>query len=101
MTIPRSIAFADGENLVMRFQAMVEAGAIPKEDVVHQRDCFVWHEAVTRLSMFDFIRVNYYNSTTGDVPRVEALKDQISEVGIFLFHRRPGRQRQSRSTRLP
>ncbi len=80
MTIPRSVGFADGENLVMRFQAMLEAGAIPKDNVVHDRDCFVWHEGITRFSMFDFIRINYYTSTTGDVPRVDALKDRITEV---------------------
>ncbi len=81
MTTQRAIGFCDGENLVMRFQAMVEAGAIPKKDVVFEKDCFVWHDGITRWSMFDFIRINYYTSTTGDVPRVDKLKDTISNTG--------------------
>lgn len=80
MEFPRTVAFADGENLVMRYQAMVEAGAVPKADVEHDRDCFVWHPGMTNWSMFDFIRFNYYTSTTGDVPKVEGLKDRIADV---------------------
>lgn len=79
MSTPRAIGFIDGENLVMRYQAMVADGAAPKEDVTHIKDCFVWHEEVTAWSMFDFIRINYYTSTVGDEPRVEQLKDAISE----------------------
>ena len=78
MTTPRTVGFADGENLVMRYQAMIEAGATSKQPILHERDCFVWHPGVTSWAMFDFIRINYYSSTTGDVPRVEALKDLIS-----------------------
>jgi uncharacterized LabA/DUF88 family protein len=74
------MAFVDGENLVMRYQAMMEAGAKPKAGGAHQRDCFVWHGNVTTWSMFDFIRINYYTSTTGDLPRVDALKDSICKV---------------------
>ncbi|MRX07309.1 NYN domain-containing protein [Pseudoduganella sp. FT25W] len=80
MEMQRTIGFADGENLVMRFQAMVEAGAIPKNDVVHERDCLVWHPEITRWSMFDFVRFNYYTSTTGDMPKVNALRDSICNV---------------------
>lgn len=74
------MGFVDGENLVMRYQAMVKGGAKPKADLSHQCDCFVWHDSVTAWSMFDFIRINYYTSTTGDLPRVEALKDFICAV---------------------
>lgn len=80
MLIPRTIGFVDGENLVMRYQAMIEAGAVPKKDVSYERDCFVWHDVITRWSMFDFIRINYYTSTTGDSVRVEKVKDVISDV---------------------
>lgn len=74
------MGFVDGENLVMRYQAMVKGGAKPKADVVHERDCFVWHNDVTSWSMFDFIRVNYYTSTTGDLVKVDSLKDKICSV---------------------
>ncbi|WP_428383833.1 NYN domain-containing protein [Nevskia ramosa] len=77
MTIPRSIAFVDGENLVMRYQAMVNSGRTPRDDVIHELDCFVWHPGATKWSMFDFIRINYYTSTTGDMPKIDALKHVI------------------------
>lgn len=80
MNSPRTLAFIDGENLVMRFQAMVEAGALPRKEIVHERDCLVWHPKITTWSIFDFVRINYYTSTTGDSLKVETLKDLISGV---------------------
>ncbi len=80
MSIPRTVGFVDGENLVMRYQAMVKAGATPLRGVIHEPDCFVWHPSITKWSMFDFVRINYYTSTTGDLPRVEALNNLISEI---------------------
>jgi uncharacterized LabA/DUF88 family protein len=80
MESPRTIGFADGENLVMRYQAMLKAGAKPRNGVVHENDCFVWHPEITNWSMFDFIRFNYYTSTAGDSPKVERLKDLICDV---------------------
>lgn len=80
MTIPRVMAFIDGENIVMRYQAMVDAGSKPKKDTQYERDCFVWHPCISTWSMFDFVRINYYTSTTGDVPKIDALKDTICAI---------------------
>lgn len=80
MHIPRTVGFVDGENLVMRYQAMVAAGWMPRKGVIHQADTFVWHPKVSQWSMFDFSRINYYTSTTGDAPKVEALRDFICDV---------------------
>lgn len=80
MDIPRTMGFIDGENLVMRYQAMLSEGATPQKDVTHERDRFVWHPKITTWSMFDFVRINYYTSTTGDGPKVEALRDTICNV---------------------
>ncbi len=80
MSMPRAMCFIDGENIVMRYQAMVEEGYLPNTKVVHEKDCFLWHPQITMWSMFNFVRVNYYTSTTGDAPRVEALKNRISEI---------------------
>lgn len=78
MNIPRSMCFIDGENIVMRYQAMIEAGRIPNKVATHERDCFLWHPKITEWAMFDLVRVNYYTSTTGDTQRVEALKNKIA-----------------------
>lgn len=80
MEMPRVVGFADGENLVMRYQAMIGVGATPKSDVSHEQDCFVWHPEISSWSMFDFVRLNYYTSVSGDMPRVDSLKDRISSI---------------------
>lgn len=80
MRIPRTVGFVDGENLVMRYQAMLQEGWKPRSDVVHQQDTFVWHPGITEWSMFDFVRINYYTSTAGDAPKVEELRDFICHV---------------------
>lgn len=80
MTIPRAMGFIDGENIIMRYQAMVADGALPNAKVIHELDCFLWHPDITLWSMFDFVRVNYYTSTTGDAPRIEALRQKIAKV---------------------
>jgi uncharacterized LabA/DUF88 family protein len=80
MRIPTTIGFVDGENLVMRYQAMVAAGFKPRREVIHRTDTFVWHPKVSLWSMFDFSRINYYTSVTGDPPKVEALRDFICNV---------------------
>lgn len=80
MAIQRTFVFVDGENLVMRYQAMVAAGATPKKDVVHVPDVFVWHPEVTTWSCMDIARVTYYTSTTGDQKRVSELKSQIADI---------------------
>lgn len=80
MNLPRAMCFIDGENIVMRYQAMMAEGALPNRQVVHESDCFLWHPKISMWSMFDFVRINYYTSTTGDAPRIEALKNKISST---------------------
>ncbi len=80
MSMPRAMCFIDGENIVMRYQAMVEEGHLPNAKVIHEKDCFLWHPQITTWSMFNFVRVNYYTSTTGDALRIEALKNKIAGV---------------------
>ena len=81
---PRSILFADGENLAFRFQEMVAAGRVPRSDTVHLPDTFVWNSNVTRSrydALDNVIRVHYYTSATGDHARIAALHEQISKQG--------------------
>ena len=80
MNMPRAMCFIDGENIVMRYQAMLAEGYLPNAKVVHEQDCFLWHPQITLWSMFNFVRVNYYTSTTGDAPRIETLKNKIAAV---------------------
>lgn len=79
---PRSILFADGENLTFRYQDMVAAGRSPREDTVHVADTFVWNSNVTRSpydSLDSVIRVHYYTSATGDHDKINSIQHQISQ----------------------
>ena len=81
---PRTFVFVDGENLVMRYQAMVEAGAKPKRGVIHIPDVFVWHPDITTWSCMDIVRVSYYTSATGDQRHLSDLRSRIAST-TFKF----------------
>lgn len=83
MSLPRSILFVDGENLTMRYQAMVAAGSVPREPVFHVPDVFVWHEKITQNSHFELykvIRTCYYASVVGDEKQVIEIKRQLAQI---------------------
>jgi uncharacterized LabA/DUF88 family protein len=78
--LKKVLAFADGENLVFRYQELLAQGKLPKPDVVHVKNQFVWHPKVTTWSMFDLIRVSYYTSMVGDDVAHLALESRISDT---------------------
>lgn len=86
MGVPRTIAFADGENLVARYQALLAGGAKASKEVIHEKDFMVWHPSVSKWSMFDFIRFNYYATTTGDQDKIRQRRDLISHIDYEFHH---------------
>lgn len=85
MSIPRSMIFADGENLVARYENMVKNGARPKESVVYEPGSYVWHERISKFLLLDIVRVSYYTSIVGDTDKVLKIKKCISKI-IYSFH---------------
>ncbi len=84
MALVKSILFVDGENLAMRYQALVESGRQPKPSVIHIPDVFVWQHALgSAVINTDVLRVNYYTSMVGDDDAVAATKDLISAQRYF------------------
>jgi uncharacterized LabA/DUF88 family protein len=77
---PKTMIFADGENLVMRYQEMVSHGKKPKKTVVHVQDSFVWSPEITTWSCFNIVRASYYTSITGDENLIQKAKDDIADV---------------------
>jgi uncharacterized LabA/DUF88 family protein len=86
MSIPKTFVFVDGENLVMRYQAMVATGANPKKQVVHIPDVFVWHPRATTWTCMDIQRVTYYTSATGDQKTISELQSKIASVNYKFSH---------------
>jgi len=80
MQLPRAMMFVDGENLVMRYQDSLAKGREPREGVIHEQDCFVWHPDLTMKFFINCVRVTYYTSVVGDEPKVLEVKNQISKI---------------------
>ena len=85
MSIPKAMIFIDGENLVMRYQAMLEQGYEPSDGIIHEPDYFVWHPKISTNTLLDLIRVLYYTSAVGDENKITAAKKRIAEVH-YQFH---------------
>ncbi|RQO37331.1 hypothetical protein DBR37_03865 [Herminiimonas sp. KBW02] len=74
------MGFADGENLVYRYEDMVKNGAVPRDDVIHFPGQIVWHPEMTTRHIFDYIRISYYQTVVGDEPKVDNLKRSICDI---------------------
>lgn len=70
--------FIDGENIVKRFEEMVSAGAIPKDDVLHQAGVLAWHPEITSMYMCEFTRICYYQTVYGDEDKLHTVRQTIS-----------------------
>jgi len=70
------MVFIDGENLVARFQAMIDAGRVRDDAVAYQKDVFVWARGCLRryVDGYDVIRVTYYTSVLGDESRIDEIE---------------------------
>jgi uncharacterized LabA/DUF88 family protein len=77
----RVMGFVDGENVVLRFQAMKASGKIVDPNVVHIEDLLVWHPEVTNQCLADVQRIYYYQTFIGDVPKMLEAKGKISNTG--------------------
>jgi len=79
----RMMVFVDGENLVQRFQAMVDDGYQLREDanISHEKDIFVWspHFSV-RPGLNQVVRANYYTYAFGDTNKIQTVKDKIKSL---------------------
>jgi uncharacterized LabA/DUF88 family protein len=84
----RIMLFVDGENLVFRFQNMVEKGWVPRtDDFTHVKDTLVWHNTYSQGAMMhEVLRATYYTYVVGDSQRVEAVESQIRSLH-FTHHR--------------
>lgn len=82
-----AIILADGENLVLRYQAMLKEKNRVNPTVKHIQDVFVWHPNISSAGPWQPIRVNYYASMVGTDEKIAKAELEISQV---LFGRRQG-----------
>ena len=78
MSAKKTMIFVDGENLLVRFQKMENAGRIRRDEVRHERDRFVWQDQVASSLAADLARILYYTATPGDAKMIEELAQSIA-----------------------
>lgn len=76
----RIMGFIDGENLVMRYQAMLNQGYVPRDAIQHVEDTFVWHPSALKITSVDIIRISYYTYVVGDDNRVDEINRNICKL---------------------
>ena len=77
--------FVDGENLALRYKAMVTTGGAHRAaHVVHEDNVFAWSPYASRIVHGGpgFVRRYYYTSCQGDTNRREEVAEKIRNLGI-------------------
>ena len=85
----------DGENLVLRYEAMLESGRMPAVsggDTVHDPGRLLWRSALPQRHDHEIIRVSYFTIVVGNDEAVAELEDRISSVKYY-FSPHPGTTR--------
>lgn len=80
LNLERMMVFIDGENLVFRFQDMLEKKYIPRNDVLHEPEIYMWHPRIIRVGGLEIIRVTYYTSAVGDEVKISTVSQKIKGI---------------------
>lgn len=82
----RAMIFVDGENLAIRFGALLKDGTLKKHpDVIYRPDVYVWRKDLCGpgvVSGGGIIRSHYYTAVQGDQPTVEEVSSALKASGI-------------------
>lgn len=76
----RVMFFIDGENLVFRYQKMIEKGYEPLNAGIHEENIYVWHNDIIRNMPRDIVRVTYYTSAVGDEAKILSTCEDIKKI---------------------
>ena len=79
----RVMIFVDGENLAIRYGAMLENDE-PYRHVHFKKDTYVWSDYlnIPNQKGIEVIRSHYYTSLTGDQEKIESVQDYLIDLGI-------------------
>jgi hypothetical protein len=77
----RMMVFIDGENLVFRYQQMLDMGYVPHPDIPHERDVFVWGPNRPHfVGQHVVLRATYYTYATGSDEYIHSIRDKIKQL---------------------
>lgn len=74
----KTIILIDGENLLLRYEAMVAGGKTPKSSVTYSPGRYTWAPEITETYKFNLARVSYYTTFVGDNDAIEQLNNEIA-----------------------
>lgn len=84
------MVFIDGENLVSRYQAMLDEGwSTRKEGVTHERDTFVWEPGSVSAGLHVVLRATYYTYVQGSAEGMDRIAATIKDLS-FRNYNQPG-----------
>lgn len=89
------MAFIDGENLVARFEAMLDLGRKSTYEVIHQRGVYVWNPGAIWPGMHVVQRATFYTYAVGSEEIVQEAAMQIQSL-VFCQYSPPGQNFTSR-----
>ena len=78
-------AFVDGENILLRYEAMLKNGAKPKQSVIHIPNLLAWSPEITTRYRGDIRRISYYQTIVGDEIALDIAKSKVSEVKYQFY----------------
>lgn len=81
----RMMVFIDGENLVLRFQEMLDEQHEPQKGVVHEKDIYVWQRKTVQPGLNQVVRATYYTYAFGDEKRIRAVNEQIKGLSFVQY----------------
>jgi uncharacterized protein (TIGR00288 family) len=76
----RMMIFADGENLVCRYQAMIKRGFVPQAHIYHEPDVYIWSSNIWLPGEHQIIRAYYYMSAVGDENKILSIVENIEKL---------------------
>jgi uncharacterized protein (TIGR00288 family) len=84
----RAMIFVDGENILIRYEAMKERGFVPVAGVVHLPGKFVWLSRMILPGDPDVIRVYHYTTVVGDEDKLAEIASVIKSQQVRSYYGR-------------
>jgi len=85
----RMMVFVDGENLVARYQAMLDSGRKPSHEVHHRPNVYVWSPGAVWPGMSVVLRATYYTYAVGSEEIVLEIANEIRAL-TYVQYNPPG-----------
>lgn len=82
----RLMIFVDGENLVSRYESLLEKGRKSKREVIYEPQTFVWSPVFTARGEYIVQRAIYYASVVGDDVRRSSIEDRLRATRVYMDH---------------